>query len=495
MLSACAQKSVYRLSLSDRWLGEDLPLEISPEPEEAARRDLAADCFWTAFKPDPAWEEEVPPERAVNRELLEWLTLQPSWIEAKSYTETNIPASLVAAPALYGTLTQEEVIREALQKQEEAEEKASRARELETEANLKHWQAVAAEAAGDEELSLTYANEVAALLEEAQKNRNEAAFLAGQGVQQLKSWREADEMRAQAVAAGAAKKAAEIAQETAAVLSGWGFGPGALSEMPVASALKLLKRLQNKKLRQIAMLADRLKQVALSARRSRVVSGVVPYGLGRVSKLEDALPEELAHLSFLAPPALRAKKAAEWATDGLPGIVKKGEAKEAGPFFVAVDVSGSMSGSREIFAKAVALALARIAGDENRDYYLASFSSAHDKMIIVTREQAKNDPASLIRWARATYGGGTSFDVPLAAAMDWIASREGADLVFISDGEAAPFPKTVERWEAFRKETGARLFYVAVARGYGEMERIADRVIRVTELDESVAEEVGAWMR
>ncbi|MGB9846717.1 MAG: VWA domain-containing protein, partial [Desulfotomaculales bacterium] len=443
MLSACPEKSVYRLSLSDRWLGEDLSLKISPEPEEAARRDLAADCFWTAFKPDPAWKEETPPERAVNRELLEWLTRQPSWSEARSYTETNIPASLLAAPALYGTLTQEEAIKEALQKQEEAEEKANRAKELEAEANLKRWLAVAAEAAGDEELFLAYANKVAALLEEAQKNRSEAASLAGQGVLRLKSWRKADEMRAQAIAAGAAKKAAETAQETAAVLSGWGFGPGVLSEMPVASMLKLLKQLQNKKLRQIAVLAGRLKQVALSARRSRVVSGLVPYGLGRVKEFKDALPEELAHLSPLAPPALRAKKAAEWATDGLPGIVRKGEAKEDGPFFVAVDVSGSMSGSREIFAKAVALALARIAGDEGRDYYLASFSSANDKMVIVTREQAKNDPASLMRWASATYGGGTSFDVPLAAAMDWIALREGADLVFISDGEAAPSPKTV----------------------------------------------------
>ena len=82
--------------------------------------------------------------------------------------------------------------------------------------------------------------------------------------------------------------------------------------------------------------------------------------------------------------------------------------------------------------------------------------------------------------------------------MDWIEARPAADCVFISDGEARP-SETARRWRSFREETGARLMYVAVARGYGAIEELADQVFGVGDLigDEAdaVAREAGRWMR
>ncbi|MGC9025696.1 MAG: vWA domain-containing protein [Chloroflexia bacterium] len=493
------ERSVWKLSLTDRWLGEILQMELPRRPEGAGERDLAADCFWAAFRGRPEFLEPPPPERSVNRLLLEWLTGQAGWDASCVHTQAHIPASLLAAPALWANLTTDEVVRRALEEQAGAEEAAKAAEEARREAQAQAWQARALEALGDREGARRTRAQAQALLEEAAKAQAQAQAQADAAASALAGWRQAEPERAQALLGAAARAAREKAAQAQEVLSGWGLGPGTLSRMSPQGILALVKRLNAAKIRRIARLAGRLRNIALSARRSRVARGPVPYGLARTQDLQDALPEELAGLSPSAPAPLRARKAAEWASDGLLGIVRRGEAREGGPFLAAVDVSGSMAGAREETAKAIALALAMVARDEGRDFCLVAFSSAGDPLVRLTAEEAGRDPQALLEWAAATYGGGTDFDVPIRAAMDWIGPRPEADCVFISDGEARPSEETAAAWKRFAQETGARLLYVPVATGYGAMEKLADRVLPASELIESeadrVAREVGRWMK
>jgi uncharacterized protein with von Willebrand factor type A (vWA) domain len=139
-----------------------------------------------------------------------------------------------------------------------------------------------------------------------------------------------------------------------------------------------------------------------------------------------------------------------------------------------------------------------LAREEGRDFRLAAFSSAGDPLITVDAEEARRDPEALLRWASASYGGGTDFDRPLRAGMAWIRGRPMADLLFISDGEARPSERAAAEWRRFREATGARLLYIPVARGYGAMEALADRVFPVSELlpedGEELARRLGlAW--
>jgi uncharacterized protein with von Willebrand factor type A (vWA) domain len=497
--SARPEKSVFALSQADLWLGEMLQLDPPREPGGSAEADLLADCFWACFREEPEFLELPPPERTVNSRLLRWVSEQPGWAGAKAHTACHVPASLAAAPALWASLLREDALKAALKEQDRAARKARWAETEEREAAALRLAAGAAEAAGRAEEAAQMRARAAEHAALAESRRWEAEALARSAAGTLESWAEGDPLRAKAALAAAARKAAEEAARAVEACAGWGFGPGALSRLDPQAALELSRRLRKPALKEIARLAGRLKRAALSARRSRVAAGEIPWGLGRTADLRDALPEELAWLAPPARPLLRARKAAEWAVDGLPGIVRRGEAKEAGPFFAAVDASGSMRGARETCAKALALALTQIAREGGRDFMLAAFSSGGDPLLTVSADEAARDPAALLRWAERSLGGGTDFGPPLLAAAEWIRGREGADLIFVSDGEAVPPEDAAREWIRLREETGARLLFVAVARGYGGLDRLADRVISVRELlpetAEGAAAEIGRWMR
>lgn len=485
------------LSRSERWFGEYIEIELPREPGSPSESDLGGDCFWLLYKSSSEFVEPSPPPRQVNRRLLEWLRGQRSFEETRALTVANVPVSMKAAPAIWGILLQEEVVEEAMKREAEAEKLLREAEEKREEARVLRRQGTAFRLLGQKEEARKALQKARELLQEAREKEGEAEAIMASALQTLDRW--AGSPIGQASIALAVQKGLEKAREEYEVMAGWGLEPGKLSGMDPRSVMELVRYLNMTKIRQIAGLAGRLRNLVTSARKQRVVSGLVPFGLARTHDLPDILPEELALLSPFAPGIIRARKTAEWAADGLPGIVRRGEAKEAGPFVAAVDVSGSMAGAREINAKAIAVALARTALEEGREFCLFSFSSASDPLIRVESEEIRKNPSSLLKWAAATLRGGTSFDLPLREAMRWIGEKENADLFFLSDGEAVPSREVVEEWEVFRREKGARLFYVAVNKGYGHMEKIADKVFSVKELFEEeagkIAVEVGRWLR
>lgn len=461
------KKAVQAIGFRERMFGRALSLPDGMQPASDSEADLAGDAFFGLYS-NPALLDEPPADRAINHSLMEYARTMSAWSDARSFCDGNAAATLATTSVLWEKLRTDEAIQQALKQQEEA----SQARD---DAESKQ---AAADALKD--IDPTQAQQMA---EQAQKAQQHADALA-QALSQRAGEITGNRLN-QAVIASALKAGQEAGKEVATVMGGWGMDAGAQDRMSGDGITSFMRRIKSDKLAKIARLAGRFRGIGFDARNQRVVEGFLPDDVITTQDPALMFPSELAKISPGAPDAIRKMAATQWAEGGLLGWELKGDAEEAGPFVGAVDVSGSMMGMREINAKAITLGIAQIAKSENRRYELFSFSS-NDNTIHASSD---DDWLAHMNWAEQTIRGGTSFDIALTKAMallDQIEQDGGkagaADILFVSDGEAIVSPETAEKWTAYKERTGSRLFYVAVGRGYGSIEQLADRVFSVDEL-------------
>ncbi|KAI7839236.1 hypothetical protein COHA_006934 [Chlorella ohadii] len=140
----------------------------------------------------------------------------------------------------------------------------------------------------------------------------------------------------------------------------------------------------------------------------------------------------------------------------LTGRMEVRPAAELGPIIVCLDTSGSMYGSREVVAKAVALECMRGAHRQQRRCYLYAFSGPGD----VAELELGNDAASfsnLLKFLTSGFGGGTDVDAPLERSLERVSSEEWAlaDILMVTDGEIPqPSEQVLERLAAAHEELG-----------------------------------------
>jgi Uncharacterized protein containing a von Willebrand factor type A (vWA) domain len=105
--------------------------------------------------------------------------------------------------------------------------------------------------------------------------------------------------------------------------------------------------------------------------------------------------------------------------------------QKKGPFIIAVDASGSMSGFPEQCAKALAYVLMRIAATEHRDCYVMLFSTDHISYEL-TGEQGLQEAMSFLSYR---FHGGTDMTPVIEKALELMAGEryQNADLVVVSD--------------------------------------------------------------
>lgn len=263
-----------------------------------------------------------------------------------------------------------------------------------------------------------------------------------------------------------------------------------------AQAIKFMQSLTPKVTR-ISELAGRMRDIGSNARRQRVQIGQSPAGLHLTQDIDLILESELVLMTTAVDPVLRALQLKAYVDQGLLGWRLDGVLDKAGAFVFGVDVSGSMHGTREESAKGVGLGLAHIAKAAGRPYHLFSFSSDDDEFITCNSEE---DWEAHLKWAAMTINGGTSFDIALQKIMRTLKAMgtKGlrADAVLSSDGEAAVSTAVADEWNKFAAETGARLLYIPVAQGYGSLEKLASKVIKVEDvLDGDTMKQASVWMR
>lgn len=273
-----------------------------------------------------------------------------------------------------------------------------------------------------------------------------------------------------------------------------GLGAGSEGRVAARQRLELGERLMSsKKLQLLAKLVGAFREVAFEARRKRIARTPQElHSVGMGADLMHLLPSELIGLS---------KKRRSLHLDFLKRMVERQllqydlhGASRRGPMVVCVDGSGSMHGSKELWAKAVGLTLMEIARRERRGCLAIVFSAGHQlfEVELLGKAPGRGGRApvkseEVLRFAEHFPGGGTSFEEPLDRAVEAVAQgtmRRG-DIIFITDGEAhvsEPFLDELRKKKKKHRFT-IRGIVVDVAHSRTEtLERFCDDVRSVTDL-------------
>jgi len=133
-----------------------------------------------------------------------------------------------------------------------------------------------------------------------------------------------------------------------------------------------------------------------------------------------------------------------------------------GPVILAVDTSGSMKGEWEKDAKALALAIVRIAFRRQRAVHVISFSQAAESIVLSPAK--KGALSQLINFLLMSFHGGTDLGEALTDGLAKLQVPEfrKADMIFLTDGDAAAFRRDqVQAMNAKRKK-GVRFYSLLV---------------------------------
>jgi len=267
------------------------------------------------------------------------------------------------------------------------------------------------------------------------------------------------------------------------LVAAWSAGPGQETRLPSEQKLRLMRDLvRHPRLRRIAVLFGRYRRLGRRERELRgplasddVVDYVQGGDVGRV------LASELAALAideredlFYAKLATRNLMIYElWRRREVPR-----------PVYVCLDNSGSMAGEKEVWSKAVALALAHLALDHRRPIEIVLFGDAADPLRIVPIEPEDDGAmrlAKVMDVASFFLGGGTDFVKPLSHVLDAIERRpaKANDLLFVSDG-LCPLPEDfVRRFRDAKARHGLRVTTVIIGGEPFSLAGISDSVDRL----------------
>ena len=284
----------------------------------------------------------------------------------------------------------------------------------------------------------------------------------------------ADDSTLRAALRRAAREARVTVEEAESSLEGLGT-PLGLSMPGTAvvhdagpAGLKRIREAHNRlgdshRLRRICELAGRLERIAASKARSKVKPGVGEvHGIDLGADISRLLPSELVALRH---PRLRLHLLSRLLQRKALCYGMQGKEPQArGPVIVLLDESGSMrSGGKDVWAKAVCLALLSTATRQKRDWHLVSFNGG---IIRETAIAARQATLPLIQDALDhRCAGGTDFDAPVLRAIEIIRtsrSMKKADVVIITDGEDDLESTTIEAATSLTRTEGVSWFAVGV---------------------------------
>jgi uncharacterized protein with von Willebrand factor type A (vWA) domain len=145
-----------------------------------------------------------------------------------------------------------------------------------------------------------------------------------------------------------------------------------------------------------------------------------------------------------------------------------------------------MSGEKEIWAKASALALAHLALQHGRSVEIVLFGDAADPLRVVSLDPKDKGPTRLEKVMDvASYflGGGTDFQKPLSYVLDTIERDRGKgyDVLFVSDGLCPISDEFTRRFLDDKARQDIRLTTVVIGGDVFSLGPISDSVHRLDE--------------
>jgi uncharacterized protein with von Willebrand factor type A (vWA) domain len=296
------------------------------------------------------------------------------------------------------------------------------------------------------------------------------------------------------------RAAAEAIEESQAAIQtfGGGYGPGLGLENGVLSTKEKIALAtqvgRSRRLKQVAALCGRLTRIALHVQSTKVQYppdevADIKYG----SDIGHVLPSELALLADLTLEELFFHRYAEGQLMQyeLLGNEKQGQ----GPIILAVDTSGSMAESlggitKDIWAKAVMLALMAIARLQERDMVAFLFSGSAHEITRFDFPKGRAPHQTVITAVETFYNGGTVFEPWMAAALNAVdeAQFNRADVIAATDGLTSIAAATCAEWQRRRVERGMRAYGILLGtrEGMHALASITDAVMTIDNLQDDM---------
>lgn len=451
-------------------------------PEYDAWENLTRDIFYSyhhARQPEVLDPDEVDPGVAHHAKIATKMMAENEHAQSRNITRDSPTAAAIATMAASRALKAalaDELLSQA-QAAEEFERERDAAEAAMSQLDQLRQQAQQLKAAGQPIPAQLVADVKAAVT--AKRAAQAAAAQAAQGVPIAFS------AAAHAAVTAAVEAGAQAAKDASAMPGfGQGFGEGEPQYDSPEQALSIAEMwANNPTLKAIAQLYGRMDRDMRFQRAKRVVGGadeIVDLKFG--DDLRRVLPAELAALAdddleddfyvrFLGG-ELRV-----WDTVGE-------EHAGRGPIIISADESGTMSGDRNVWAKALAMCLLNIARREKRDFAYVGWSGGTQCYTIEFKAKEPLKADAIVEMASHFYGGGTTPILGLAVADKIMEQAEfrKADVIKLSDGEAA-FGDEDRRLRDRMAEKGVRFMGIGIGGTFRYLRHLTDDVVDVHDFD------------
>lgn len=401
---------------------------------------LLGDVWAGLFKMSPKLLEETPPEMQMNRVLMERVMNEEAYHELREFTRLDDIASAL------GTVRYSETISNWIDEQVRKDQE---------------WRKKIDEGATGNQDAMEQAIEALQQALEAKGGQLSTAL------QQ------------------AGNQAREDKGSLLSIFGGLqaGSGDAELKKVPLREQIRFGETLaQNKKLKEIADWAGRLKVIAQKKQRSKTQQSTNRSGVTMGNRPDQLLPSELLLLSH---PATKLDSLRRYAEGQMLQYDLKGqEHLGKGPIVLCLDQSGSMD-RQDTRSKGFALAMMSIARKQRRDFALIPFSGSADKPLIY--ERGKISVQDMVQLAERFRGGGTNFEAPLKQAAKVVEQNRfnKADVVFFTDGEASVSEHFLSMWQEIKVKREFRVLSILLGGNNGRvLSSFSDRVVSASSFED-----------
>jgi len=266
-------------------------------------------------------------------------------------------------------------------------------------------------------------------------------------------------------------------------IESWGLNPGGIRKMSPESRLELAKKLRTEKFQKMADIFGRMQSIAVYEQTHKVdYAPEEIYELEQGADLHRVVPVDMLNLSddVLVYEWLHRfveRNLIQYSLRGDDSVVKGG-------VVLLEDGSSSMSGTREIWAKGIGLALLKIASIQHRPFNVVNFAGPGayvrwdfdtSKDILKSVKTASSGKQenyegleAVIDYAETNLYGGTNFETPFAIALDILSGQNDAqgcvegDIVFLTDGECGMAQNAISEFKSEQARLGFNVYGIAI---------------------------------
>jgi uncharacterized protein with von Willebrand factor type A (vWA) domain len=262
----------------------------------------------------------------------------------------------------------------------------------------------------------------------------------------------------------------------------YGSGEGYKSYTDPKKKLELTEKLlKNNKLKEFMKVLGKFKRMAIKKYRTKIkhFSGE-KYSINLGNNLINLLPSEYKNFAeeILFVDLLR-----RYNENKLLNYKILENDENCGDFVVCLDLSGSMRGNKEVWAKAIALCLMDISLKRNKRYIAILFDDGVRDIRVYEKKVSFDE---ILEFASVFYGGGTNFEKPLREALKF-----NGDIVFITDGECEVSLEFLEKIKEEKQRRKIKIYSICInTKPTVSLRQISDVAVTIYELTSKTAEKI-----